>query len=203
MAVLSILFGLTLYAFLGNFRPTVRIINLLAALGMAKRKLARLRRHAREMEQLIHRSFTHGWRTFLASQAVTLISAVSILMRPWIFFYFTRDRILIGAEYLCGIYVVTNLINMVPHTPGGLGIFEAGMVGLFKLADIKMAGEPERAAAAFSIMTRAADLVLILVGIYLIIHFNMQAIARRTVKGQERIRVKDAELANGNTDRKT
>ncbi|HTF57169.1 MAG TPA: lysylphosphatidylglycerol synthase transmembrane domain-containing protein [Planctomycetota bacterium] len=201
MAVLSVLFGLTLYAFLGNFRPTVRIINLLAALGMAKRKLARLRRHAREMEQLIHRSFTHKWRTFLASQAVTLISAVSILMRPWIFFWFARERVWIGAEYLCGIYVVTNLINMVPHTPGGLGIFEAGMVGVFKLANIQIAGDPKSAAAAFSIMTRAADLVLILVGIYLIVHFNMQAIARRTVKGQEKIRVTDAELANGANDR--
>lgn len=194
MAVLIVLFTLALLAFLGNFRPTVRVINALAALGVAKRKLARLRSHAREMEQLIHRSFTKGWRTFLASQAITLLSSVSILIRPWIFFYFTKDRILLGAEYLCAIYVVTNIINMIPHTPGGLGIFEAGMVGLFKVAKI---GEGEQAAAAFSIMTRAADLVLLLVGIYLIIHLNMQAIAKASAKGEQKLTVKDVKGPNG------
>ncbi len=200
MTVLVICFGLGLYAFIGNFKPTVKFINLLARFGVAKRKLARLRSHAKEMEHIIHRAFTHGWRTFLAAQAVTLISAVSILFRPWIFFYFMNGRFL-GTEYLCAIYVVTNLINMVPHTPGGLGIFEGGMMGLFKVMDIEHAKAADQA-AAFSLMTRLGDVVLILVGMYLIIHLNMRAFAKSVAKGEQKLRVKDAAVVNGNSDTK-
>ena len=201
MAVLTVCFAMGLYAFVGNFKPTVQVINLLARFGVAKRKLARLRSHAREMEIIIHRSFTHGWRTFLASQAVTLISAVSILLRPWIFFYFAKDRFLLGSEYLCAIYVVTNLINMVPHTPGGLGIFEGGMLGLYSLMNLGNQHAKELA-AGFSIMTRVGDVVLILVGCYLIIHLNMRAFAKSVAKGEQKLHVKDATVAEGNNDTK-
>jgi uncharacterized membrane protein YbhN (UPF0104 family) len=150
------------------------------------------------MEQIIHRSCTHGWRTFFAAQAVTLISAVSILLRPWIFYYFMSGKFL-GSEYLCAIYVVTNLINMLPHTPGGLGIFEGGMLGLFNIMDPGKGNAAEQA-AAFSIMTRIGDVVLLLVGIYLIIHLNMRAFAKSVAKGEQKLRVKDATGVNTSTE---
>ncbi|HZN62902.1 MAG TPA: lysylphosphatidylglycerol synthase transmembrane domain-containing protein [Planctomycetota bacterium] len=190
MAVLTVCFGLGIYAFLGNFKPTVKFINLLARFGFARRKLARLRTHAHEVEHIIQRSMTKGWRTFIASQAVTLISAVSILLRPWIFFVFAKD-LWLGTEVLCAVYVVTNLINMVPHTPGGLGIFEGGMLGLFALLD-PAKGQPEQLAAGFSIITRAADVVLILVGIVLIFVLNMRAFAKSVAKGEQKLRMQDA-----------
>jgi uncharacterized protein (TIRG00374 family) len=198
MAVLTLFFAVGLYAFLGNFKPTVKFINLLAWFGVAKRKLARLRTHAHEVEIIIQRSFTHGWRTFIASQAVTLISAVSILIRPWIFFAFAKD-LWIGMEFLCAIYVVTNLINMIPHTPGGLGIFEGGMLGLFALLDPGK-GQPEQLAAGFSILTRAADLVLIAVGIVLIFVLNMRSFARSVTQGEQKLSMKDAVRVNTETE---
>jgi len=194
MGILVVCFGLGLYSFIGNFKPTEKFINLLARLGVAKRKLARLRSHAREMEHIIHRSFTRGWRTFLAAQAVTLVSAVSILLRPWIFFYFMNGRFL-GSEYLCAIYVVTNLINMVPHTPGGLGIFEGGMLGLFNIMNLSQEQGAEQA-AAFSLMTRIGDAVLLMVGIYLIIHLNMRAFAKSVTKGEQKLTMKDAVIGS-------
>jgi uncharacterized protein (TIRG00374 family) len=195
MVVLTVCFGLGLYAFLGNFKPTVKVINLLARFGVAKRKLARLRSHAHEVEHIIQRSFTKGWRTFIASQAITLVSAISILIRPWLFFVFAQDQWL-GMEQLCAIYLVTNLINMVPHTPGGLGIFEGGMLGLFAL--MKLGGDAsEKLAAGFSIMNRAADVVLILLGIVLIFVLNMRAFARSVAKGEQKLRVEDAAGAMG------
>jgi len=119
-----------------------------------------------------------------------MISAVSIFLRPWIFFYFMNGRFL-GSEYLCAIYVVTNLINMVPHTPGGLGIFEGGMLGLFKIMNLSDAQGAEQA-AAFSLMTRMGDVVLLMVGIYLIIHLNMRAFAKSVTKGEQKLSMKDA-----------
>ena len=198
MVVLTLLFAVGIYAFLGNFKPTVKFINLLARFGFAKRKLARLRTHAHEVEIIIQRSFTKGWRTFVASQAVTLVSAVSILIRPWIFFVFAKNQWL-GAEFLCAIYVVTNFINMVPHTPGGLGIFEGGMFGLFALLDLGKT-QTEQMAAGFSIVTRAADLVLILVGVILIFALNMRAFAKSVAKGEQKLRVQDAAGVNTPTE---
>lgn len=198
MAVLTLFFAVGIYAFLGNFKPTVKFINMLARFGVAKRKVARLRTHAHEVEIIIQRSFTRGWRTFIASQAVTLISAVSILIRPWIFFVFAKD-LWIGMEFLCAIYVVTNLINMIPHTPGGLGIFEGGMLGLFALLD-PAKGQPEQLAAGFSILTRAADLVLIAVGIVLIFVLNMRSFAKSVTKGEQKLSMKDAIRMNESTD---
>jgi uncharacterized protein (TIRG00374 family) len=200
LAVLTACFALGLYAFLGNFKPTVKFINLLARFGVAKRKLARLRTHAHEVEIIIQRSFTHGWRTFIASQMVTLISAVSILIRPWLFFVFANDE-WVSIERLCAIYVVTNLINMVPHTPGGLGIFEGGMLGLFAL--MKLGGsKTEQMAAGFSIATRAADVVLILVGVVLIFVLNMRSFAKSVTKGEQKLSMKDATVVTEVGERK-
>jgi hypothetical protein len=183
MAVVVLLFALLLYAFLGNFKPTVKAINLLARMGVAKRRLARARTKAEEMEQLIRLSFTKRWKTFVLAQAVTLLSAASILMRPWIFFHFaTPEDPYLPTEKLCAIYVVTNLINSLPHTPGGLGIFEGGMVALFDF----VLGLGKENAAAFSVVNRAADVFLLLLGAWLIIHSGLQAMARRVAKGEEK-----------------
>ncbi|HEX7897390.1 MAG TPA: lysylphosphatidylglycerol synthase transmembrane domain-containing protein [Planctomycetota bacterium] len=190
MTLLSVIFGLTLWAFLGNLQPTVKVINFLARFKRLRRRLARLRTRAEEMEHLIHAAFTHRWKLFLLAQAVTLLSAASIMLRPWVFYYFARDGHMLGIEHLCAIYLVTNVINSLPHTPGGLGIFEGGMVGLFALL-----GLGEANAAAYSVVNRAADLLLILFGLYLIVHLGLQSLARRVAKGEEKVRVEDAEGA--------
>ena len=192
LAFLLALFSLTLYAFLGNLKPTVRVINALARLfgKKGRRRFARLRTRAEEMEHLIHAAFTKRWKTFLAAQAVTLLSSISILMRPWVYFYFSSDHRMLGVEYLCAIYLVTNLINVLPHMPGALGILEGGMVGLFTLMKL-----PEQHATGFALVTRIGDLSLILFGAWLIFHYNLQAMAKRVAKGEEQVHLEDAEGA--------
>ncbi len=187
MILLTAVFGLMLYAFIGNFKPTVKAINLLAGLRIMRRRLARLRTRAEEMEHLIHQAFTRRWKTFLAAQAVTAVSALSILIRPLLFFGFARERPPLHIEHLCAIFLITNVINTLPLTPGGLGVFEAGMVGFFAATGIGREN-----AAAFSLVGRTSDLCLILVGMWLIVHTGMQAIARRVAKGEERVRIEDA-----------
>ncbi len=192
MALLAVVFGFALYAFAGNLRPTVRAINFLARVKRWRRRLARLRTRAEEMEAVIHRFFNQQLRTFLAAQAVTLLSAVSILLRPWIFFYFLPQRELLGTEQLCGIYLATNVINSLPHTPGALGTFEIGMVAAFALV-----GLPTDQAAPYAVVNRAADLFFIVLGIWLIFHYGLSAVARRVAKGEEQVSVGDAARGNG------
>jgi len=142
------------------------------------------------MEHLIHAAFTRRWKTFLVAQTITMLSPVAILMRPWVYFYFSSDHHALGIEYLCAIYLVTNLINVVPHVPGALGMLEGGIGGLFKLMDL-----PEHHATGFTLVTRIGDIWLILLGSWLIFHYNLQAMARRVAKGEEQIHIKDAEGA--------
>jgi uncharacterized protein (TIRG00374 family) len=191
MAVLLLAFVAALYAFVGNFQPSVKVINLLAGLfRKRRRRLARLRTRAKEMERIIHAAFTRHWRTFLLAQAVTLLSSISILFRPWIYFVFCRNRIVPGLAFLCAVYLVTNLVNMLPHTPGALGVME-GVMGL--LFSITKTGTEH--ARDMQVVVRLTDLLLILFGGWLIFHHNLQAVAGRIARGQERVRIEDAEGA--------
>jgi uncharacterized protein (TIRG00374 family) len=187
MTLLAGVFGFALYAFAGNLQPTVKVINFLARVKRWRRRLARLRTRAEEMEIIIHGFFSHHWRTFLAAQAVTLFSALSILMRPWVFFYFLPERQLLGMEQLCGIFVATNVINSLPHTPGSLGTFDLGMVGVFKLVGLN----PDQG-APYSVVNRVADLTFILLGIWLIVHYGLSSMARRVARGEEKVDVEEA-----------
>lgn len=192
--VLVSLFLVAVYGFVSNRQPTVKAINLLARLGKKKRfgrwrrRLARLRTRAEEMEHLIHDAFTKRWKTFLAAQAITTLSALSVLVRPWFYFFAARHES-VPFEKLSSVYIVTNLINMLPHTPGALGVMEGGMLGLFRI--LHMGTDAD--AAAYQMVARVSDIVLILLGAWLIFHYNLQSMARRIAQGKEKVGVHEAD----------
>ncbi len=176
MVVILLLFGLAIYAFIKNYQPTAKLIDLVAGLGVARRHLAELRNRACEMDQLIHNAFTKRLKVFAASQAVVLFSAGSIFMRAWIFFAFAGT--FLGSDTLCGVYVITNVANSLPM-PGGLGAFEGGMA-VFATS----AGLPSNDLSAFLIVNRGVDVLLALIGLYIIIHLGLHSVARSVAKGK-------------------
>jgi len=188
------LFLIAVYGFVSNRQPTVKVIHFLARFGKRKRygrwrrKLARLRTRAEEMEHLIHTAFTKRWRPFVAAQAVTTLSALSVLVRPWFYFFIARD-VLVPFEKLSAVYIVTNLINMLPHTPGALGVMEGGILGLFRILGMGIDAD----AAAYQMVGRVSDIVLILLGAWLIFHYNLQSMARRIAQGKEKVGVHEAD----------
>jgi uncharacterized protein (TIRG00374 family) len=194
LSLLVFLFLLAVYGFVSNRRPTVHAINALARCGPKRpfgrwrRKLARLRTRAEEMEHLIHNAFTKRWKTFVVAQAVTMFSAFSVLVRPWAYFQFAHQEA-VKFEKLSAIYIVTNLINMLPHTPGALGVMEGGMLGLFRI--LRLGSDSD--AAAYQLVGRVADIILILLGAWLIFHYNLQSMARRIAQGKEKVGVHEAE----------
>ena len=169
-------------AFFRNAQPTVRIINLLAKFRIARRRLARLRPKAEEMENLIHACFLHRWKRFLLAQAVVTLSAVSLFFRPWVYFIFDTHPELgtIGSEHLAAIYVVTNTVNTFSFTPGGLGFFEAGLVGYFSAA--KLGADN---AVAYALANRIFDVVYIILGVWLIAHTGLSSVAKGLAKGKD------------------
>jgi uncharacterized protein (TIRG00374 family) len=196
LGLLVALFLLAVWGFVTNRQPTVNTINFLARISARKRfgrwgrKLARLRTRAEEMEHLIHTAFTKRWKTFVVAQAVTTVSALSVLVRPWFYFYFAH-RELVPFEKLSAVYIVTNLINMLPHTPGALGVMEGGMLGLFHILGLGVDAD----AAAYQMVGRFSDVVLILLGGWLIFHYNLASMAKRIAQGKEKVGVHEAEGA--------
>ncbi|HLY73356.1 MAG TPA: lysylphosphatidylglycerol synthase transmembrane domain-containing protein [Planctomycetota bacterium] len=194
LLLLVSLFLLAVYGFVSNRQPTVTLINALARFGPKRphsrwrRRLARLRTRAEEMEHLIHIAFTKRWKTFVIAQTVTTFSALSVLVRPWVYFYFAHGEWM-PFEKLSAIYIVTNLINMLPHTPGALGVMEGGMLGLFRILGLGNNSD----AAAYQVVGRVSDVVLILLGAWLIFHYNLQSMARRIAQGKERLGVHETE----------
>lgn len=196
---LLVLFGIAVYGFVTNRQPTVKIINWLARFGRKRkfgrwrRRMARLRTRAEEMEHLIHVAFTKRWKTFVLAQAVTTLSAISVMVRPWVFFFLSSGRHeVVSFAKLSAIYITTNLINMLPHTPGALGVMEGGMGFLFSMLGVGVAGD----AGAYQMVGRTADLVLILFGAWLIFHYNLQAVAKRIAQGKEKIGVHETQEAD-------
>ena len=192
---LLLLFMMAVWGFVTNRQPTVKVINWLSRFGRKnrfgrwRRRLARLRTRAEEVEHLIHVAFTKRWKTFVLAQTITTLSALSVLVRPWLYFAFSARHEVVPFAKLSAVYITTNLINMLPHTPGALGVMEGGMLGLFKILGLGTEADP----GAYQIVGRVADIVLILFGSWLIFHYNLQAVAKRIAQGKEKVGVHETE----------
>lgn len=186
IAVLALLY----WAFFKNWQPTVGVIEFLARLRIARRRMARLRRKAEEMEHLIHLAFTKRWRNFLVAQILTLPSAAAVLVRPLLLYHFVKPHSMLGSEHVAMIYVVTTVLNMFSILPGGIGIFQGGIVGYFSAAKL----EPEMG-LSLGVVTLLCDLIQVCFGTWLILHLGMGRVAKDIARGKMKVseeEIKDA-----------
>ncbi len=186
MLVVAGIWAFLMVGFYRDWRPTVKFVNLLARFGVAKRRLARLRSWCEDMERIIHALLTQRWRAALVSQVVVFLSAISILVRPYVFFAFAGHIPTLRLEDVCMIYVIVNFINTITIIPGSLGLLEGGVVGFFAAR-----GLGDHNGAALMIMNRAADVFFVSLGIWLIAHYGLTSVAKGVAKGEEKIEEKD------------
>jgi uncharacterized protein (TIRG00374 family) len=163
---------------LGNVQPTVKILDFLIKKGLAKGRIEHIRQKAVEMELLVRDAFIHRWKLFLVSQALTLISPLAQFLRPLIFYACLRwgggDVPLPSFQQLAMLFVFSQVLYMAPSTPGGLGIYEGGIVLIF----VKILAWPESDGAAFALLVRAADLIYIAFGVWLVVHYGMTSLLK-------------------------
>jgi hypothetical protein len=172
MLVLAGLCGIVLYTFIGRLQPLVTLLDFLTRSHLLVSQIARVRAYAEELEERLHTVFADRPRVFCLAQAVTCLSAVSVFIRPWIFFR-TLPNFGIGFDQLCILFVLTTLVNAFTLIPGALGLFEATMAGY---ADASGLGDDK--GAAFAIVNRISDLTLVTLGCWLIAHYGLARIAR-------------------------
>jgi len=167
--------------FLGNFKPTVKILLFIARLGILPRRMMRLRHKAQEMETMVRSHFTQRFRVFAISQMITFLSPVAQLLRPTIFFAFLlwagENVRLPTVSELAVFFIASQVIFMVPSTPGGLGVYEGGLVVIFSQI---MGWMPEHG-FAYAILIRTADLLLISFGVWFVVHYGMTSLLKFVV----------------------
>ena len=78
---------------------------------------------------------------------------------------------------LAVMFVLTQIILTFHLIPGSFGIFEGGVLLMFSLV-----GYSSAQAAAFSIITRISDITMFTAGSYLISHYGLMSIARKSVQ---------------------
>lgn len=158
-----------------GYKPLTRMTGLLRIFGVKPPRMEIIRSGFESFEECIHRSIYTHWKAFLVAQLVCLGSALSILVRPFLFIIFLDTFVEKGFDptFLFTVFVFTNLVNLVQITPGGLGTFDAMMVFCFGLT-----GYSGSDALAFNIMNRIYDVVLFSVGTWLLAHYGLMRYLR-------------------------
>jgi uncharacterized protein (TIRG00374 family) len=185
--------------FVGNFKPTVKILDFLIRRKFFPEKLAKTRHKVEEMETLVHEAFVKRWRVFLLSQFLTLLSPLAQFLRPTLFFAMLRWS---GAAVdlpslpdLALLFVLSQVLFILPSTPGGLGVYEGGLVAIFT----HVMHWAESDGAAYAILIRTADLLYIAFGVWLVIHYGMTSMLKTVVgaPGAPAISMETREYAPG------
>jgi len=172
---------LLMVALRGRHRPISAVIEWLIRRRILRRALRRRRRGVRQMEDQISRTFNREGLAAWTAFACLSGGFAALFIRPLIFFCFLKEPRIFSFPELCLIFVLTQFILALQVTPGSLGAYEGGMIGIFAM----LGGVGEPAALAYVICMRAADAVLLLTGLFVATHQGIK-ILRRGPRGPSR-----------------
>jgi uncharacterized membrane protein YbhN (UPF0104 family) len=145
---------------LGDLKPCLRILDALVRRGIFPKRLGLLRSATLELETLIRSLFVEKKLTFFLAQALSLSSPVAQFFRPTLYFWLLgrtgQSAPLPSFSELTVFFVLSQLVFMLPTTPGGVGVYEAGVVGLFRFLGWDVAD-----GAAYGLLLRLDDVVYI------------------------------------------
>lgn len=120
------------------------------------------------LEQDIRKAFLDHLKRTLAAVALNLVATAFMFIRPQIFFYFAKGRIFSFSQLTIIFALMALLSSFLWITPGGLGIVEGGMIGIFALA-----GADPSDAVAYSFSIKAIELFFVGIGASWMAHYGI------------------------------
>lgn len=167
---LVVLLGAVLGLTLGDFRLSVRLLDLLIRCRIFPVRLAAVRASAFEMEKTVRTLFLSQRKVFFLSQLSSLLNPICHFLRPTLFFWLLGRpaAALPSLAELSVFFVLSQLIFMMPSTPGGLGVYEGGAIGAFR-----MLGWDAADGAAYGLLLRLDDVIFILFGFTLLFRLGL------------------------------
>jgi len=137
-------------------------------LPWGKERLERLRHWLTEAELDVHQAFTEHTAAMIKALVIALLTNLTVFIRPWIFFHFTND-IAFGFKDLSLVYALFFFLSSFMWvTPGGIGVSEGGLIGIFQFLGVGAAG-----AVAYSLALKGMELLYVLCGVFILVHFGL------------------------------
>lgn len=159
-AVLLSVLVLLIVALRGRHHPINAVVRWLIRRGLFARFLRRRRQRIRQMEDQIARTFNREGASAWAAFGLLCAGMGMIFLRPLVFFYFLKDESTIFTfPELCLIFTMTQFVVAIQVTPGSLGSYEAGTIGIFAILE-----RGDHLALAYVMGLRIAEGLLLLAG---------------------------------------
>jgi len=171
--IVDVLFGLGMGFIFVNFiyenKVFTPLINFLGRIKLLSKIARKIEPKVSEMEDEVFLAFNQRKRATIFAFFLNMIAGFLIFLKPVIFFYFLR--ILLKLSQLSLLFALTHLLLAFQFTPAGLGIFEIGAVGIYKLVGIQA-----NKALAYSLMNRISDSAEVGIAALLAVNLGLKGI---------------------------
>ena len=164
--------ALLLISFIFKTKPFSTIINLFSRFRFLRKYIESVTPFILKLEMEVSFAFGKHKKSTLQAFFLNLIVGGFVLIKPAIFFYFLG--IAFSLSQLSLIYALTHLLLALQFTPGALGIFEWGEVGIFSIIGIQL-----EKTLAYALMVRIADLLIVLVAVVAGLHMGVKYLWRK------------------------
>lgn len=172
LVLVSLLFVALLVTLIMNFYRQLfiftRFIQWLERTLPWSEYIEKAERVVKNLEQEINMAFgQHIKHTFIAF-LLDLIATFFMLLRPQIYFYYTQGRIFSIFELIMLFALISILSSVFWITPGGIGIAEGGLIGIFALFGINGSE-----AVAYSFSVKVVEFFFVGVGLALLARYGI------------------------------
>lgn len=175
--ILGVAVALGFINFTGRRFWASRLLMFLSRILPAKRFFERAIEKVRETEAYVFEAFKYHRRWTLIAFFVSLLATLCMYLRPLVFFYFSQ-RIVFSFSQLSIIFALSVLLGALFWlTPGGIGIFEGGMIGILSLVGIGSGG-----AVAFALAIKPIEVVAVALGLFYMMGFGLRQTVSRLKK---------------------
>lgn len=160
-AVLLTVLVLLVVALRGRHRPISAVVEWSIRRRLVRRWLRRRRRRIRQMEDQIIATFNREGVSAWSAFAFLCLGFATAFVRPLVFFYFLKDdSSVFSFPELCLIFTLTQFVLAMQFTPGSLGAYEGGMIGIFAILE-----HSDVHALAYVMCLRVAEGLVVLLGL--------------------------------------
>lgn len=179
MLVANIIFGIGIgmifVSFLYQKKFFTPLIKLIQRVKFLSKPLEKIAPQISEMEDDVFRAFKEHRKNTSFAFGLNLLSGLLVFLKPFVFFYFLK--VILKLPQLALVFALTQLLFAFQFTPGSLGIFEIGEVGIYKLIGIEA-----HQTLAYTFTVRAMDFSQLGIAASFLFHLGAKKIWRKKEK---------------------
>lgn len=173
-AFVALWIGMGLLNFAGNFKWISRATRWLGRpIPRGREWFDRAALKVSETEDEIHHAFANHRRAILLVFVFQMLASFFAFMRPQVFFHFSAGRTFDFSQ-LSLLFTLNIFLGMFLWiTPGGVGMSEAALIGIYKLVNVGKEG-----AVAFSLSYKCVEFAVVAIGVSYMLNRGIGRIVR-------------------------